>query len=134
MNIKRINAADTLALRQRVLWPNKTKEFCRVDGDESATHYGIYEASELVGVASTYINGDSVRLRKFAVEHRCQGKGYGSQLLQYIINAERSKDVREFWCDARKTAIAFYQRFGMAVEGEEFYKADVAYFKMAVNL
>lgn len=42
--------------------------------------------------------------------------------------------MQYFWCDARESACRFYQRFGLQTEGERFYKSDVAYFKMGVNL
>ncbi|MCA2465184.1 GNAT family N-acetyltransferase, partial [Vibrio alginolyticus] len=35
MEIQRINAEQTLPLRQQVLWPSKSIEFCKVDEDET---------------------------------------------------------------------------------------------------
>lgn len=42
MEIQRINAEQTLPLRQQVLWPSKSIEFCKVDEDETGYHYGSY--------------------------------------------------------------------------------------------
>ncbi len=134
MKIEIIAWQDTLPLRQRVLWPDMPKTFCIVDGDELATHYGIYDGEELFGVASTYKSGRSVRLRKFAVAQEYQGQGHGSQLLKRIIELEAQAACRHFWCDARKTARGFYEQFGMSVEGEVFYKTGVPYFKMSIGL
>ena len=51
-----------------------------------------------------------------------------SAIFAYLKQAQLSY----FWCDARESAIGFYQRFGMQVQGERFYKSEVAYVKMAV--
>ncbi len=134
MNIKRIDWQDTLEIRQKVLWPNKPKEFCIVEGDEFANHYGIYGKNKLIGVASTYKNENSVRLRKFAVIQENQGEGYGRKLLKRIIELERESGSGIFWCDARESAVSFYKQFGMEVEGSVFYKSEVSYFKMSLDL
>ena len=39
-----------------------------------------------------------------------------------------------FWCDARKSAVGFYQKFGLDKQGEEFTKSGIPYYKMAVKL
>ena len=134
MKIKEVDWKAVLDVRHQVLWPNKSKEFCIVKGDKTANHYGIYCENELVGVASTYRDKNSVRLRKFAVIEKYQGKGYGSKLLKKIIKLERKNVSDIFWCDARKTAVSFYQQFGMEVEGEVFYKSEEPYVKMLLNL
>lgn len=134
IKIKKISAKDTLNVRHSVLWPNQSKSFCIVEGDDDAKHYGIFIENELIGVASTYSQENSVRLRKFAVSNRYQGNGYGSRLLKHIIESERLDNIDMFWCDARESAVMFYKHFGLSVEGDVFYKSDVAYFKMSLNL
>ncbi len=134
MKVKRIDWQDTLDVRHKVLWPNKSKEFCIVDGDKSAKHYGIYKEDKIIGVASIYRNANSVRLRKFAVDEKYQGYGYGSKLLKRIIELEQEDGSEIFWCDARESAVGFYKQFGMYVEGDIFHKSGVPYFKMSRNL
>ena len=91
-------------MRQQVLWPDQSLEFCRVEGDEMAWHFGAYDAGRLIGVASLYPNGDSVRLRKLAVLESHQGRGVGSVLLSHLLMIAKEKRIAEFWCDARETA------------------------------
>lgn len=134
MEIKNLNWKDTLDIRHRVLWPNKSKTFCFVEGDKHANHYGAFVKGSLIGVASTYKNDDSVRLRKFAADNNFQGKGLGSQLLTYIIETERSNGLLKFWCDARTSAVNFYEQFELSKEGDVFYKSGVSYYKMSLNL
>ncbi|MGR5063566.1 GNAT family N-acetyltransferase [Photobacterium sp. DNB22_13_2] len=134
MKIIEIPAELTLPIRHQVLWPDKNIEFCRVPDDADGLHYGVYENDILVCVASIFIAGDQARLRKFATLPAYQSKGIGSAVIEHILADLKLKSVRCFWCDARESAGGFYHRFGMAPEGERFYKGDVPYFKMSMTL
>ncbi|MBU2926445.1 GNAT family N-acetyltransferase [Colwellia sp. C2M11] len=134
MEIRNISWEQTIPLRQSVLWPNKPPEYCHVDGDHDAMHFGAFANDELVCVASVYIKSNKARLRKFATKTDCQGQGIGSQMLKFILHSLNNTVVNFFWCDARESALTFYQRFGMQPYGERFYKADVSYFKMKIAL
>jgi predicted GNAT family N-acyltransferase len=134
MEIRNISWEQTIPLRQSVLWPMKPPEYCHVEGDHDAFHFGAFASDELVCVASVYIKSDKARLRKFATKTDYQGQGIGSQMLKSILYTLKSTDAKVFWCDARESALSFYQRFGMQSYGERFYKADVSYFKMEVAL
>lgn len=133
MDIRTIQWEETLPIRHKVLWPSKSALFCKVDGDEIAKHYGVYIKAKLVSVASVYIENNVARLRKFAtlVEH--QGCGIGSKLLTHILSELENIGTESFWCDARKTAIGFYKKFGMKKQGAEFNKSGLLYLKMEIN-
>jgi len=134
LNIRTIDWHDALPIRHKVLWPNKPESFCKIEGDESALHFGVYIKGLLVCVASIYINDSSARLRKFATLVEYQGQGIGSKLIAHILNQLKLSDIALFWCDARTTAVGFYQKLGMEQQGKEFEKSGVLYFKMAVQL
>lgn len=100
VQIVKLHWQDTLAIRQEVLWPDKPREFCHVEGDETAWHYGGYikDASiekTLVCVASIYPDSNNIdsntrhaskaRLRKFATLSDYQNQGIGSLVLKHII-------------------------------------------------
>lgn len=133
-SIRLIDWQDTMPLRHKVLWPEKTMAFCKVDGDEAATHYGYFIDDKLVCVASIFIDGTSARLRKFATLPEYQGQGIGTQVIQQALKDLETKAVNHFWCDARESAAGFYEKFGMRPQGERFYKGDIPYFKMGVDL
>ncbi|MFA0154164.1 GNAT family N-acetyltransferase, partial [Vibrio sp. 10N.261.46.C10] len=73
------------------------------------------------------------RLRKFATLPEFQGQGIGSNVIEHAISNIKDLNIPYFWCDARTTALGFYQKFGMAVEGNEFEKSGIAYYKMSVH-
>jgi len=134
LNIKEIDYQTALPIRHEVLWPNKPVSFCKVEGDETAKHFGVYVKDQLVTVASIYINGTNARLRKFATLSDFQGQGLGSYLIKHIIELLKSKNIDLFWCDARKAALSFYQKLGMKQQGRDFDKSGISYIKMAVKL
>jgi len=112
----------------------KPPEYCHVEGDQDALHFGAFANDKLVCVASIYIKLDRARLRKFATNAEYQNQGIGSQMLRYILQSLKKRDTKFFWCDARESALNFYQRFGMRSYGERFYKGDISYFKMKVAI
>ena len=134
MKIERIQWEEALPLRHLVLWPNKLPSFCKIPGDESAHHYGAYVNGILVSVASIYFESQVARLRKFATLPANQGQGIGTQVISYILSELKEAGIEYLWCDARKSAASFYQKFGMEKQGQEFDKSGIAYFKMEVNL
>jgi len=134
MDIRIITLSEALPIRHCVLWPDKPLSFCKVDGDDAASHYGTFLNNTLVSVASIYVEGQLARLRKFATLEDFQGRGAGTQLISHIIAELEQADINTFWCDARTTAVGFYKRFGMQVEGAEFVKSGITYYKMEVTL
>ena len=132
--IHQIDWHQTIAVRHRVLWPNKPPEFSKVENDESGLHFGAFVGSSLVCVASVFIDADKARLRKYATLPEYQGQGVGTLVLEAIFAQLKQQEIGYFWCDARESAIGFYRRFGMQVAGERFYKSDVPYVNMSIRL
>ncbi|WP_159737924.1 GNAT family N-acetyltransferase [Vibrio atypicus] len=133
MDIREVTKTEVLPIRHIVLWPDKFPSFCEVEGDDSALHYGAFVDGKLVCVASVYNNGQEARLRKFATLPEYQGQGIGTKVIERIVRDLKRTNVSYFWCDARTSALSFYQKFGLCVEGDEFKKSNVAYFKMSVS-
>jgi len=143
--IRGITVEEALPIRHSVLWPNKSQEECRVEGDECSEHFGVFIEEKLVCVASIFIQElsnaklfskkeKSARLRKFATIEEYQGKGIGSFVLKHIIDLLQQQRVRMLWCDAREDAMSLYKRFGMNSQDERFFKGDIPYQKMVVML
>ncbi|KAF3061570.1 putative gnat family protein [Daldinia childiae] len=63
----------------------------------------------LVSIISLFDDGSgAARFRKFATAQLWQGKGVGSALLSYTIEAAARKGATSIWCDARQSALGFY--------------------------
>ena len=136
MHIVELTAQQTIPIRHKVLWPNELPEYCLLDGDDEALHFGVTIDTKLVSVASVYVDSDpqTARLRKFATLAEFQGKGIGSHLLSHIIKILNERGITYFWFDSRSSAVNFYQALGFKVSGGLFYKNKVSYYKMHANL
>ncbi|WP_310618653.1 GNAT family N-acetyltransferase [Flexibacterium corallicola] len=133
VTIKQISPHETYAIRQQVLWPSKSIEALAVTGDETALHLGALHMTSLVGVGSFFYEGTSVRLRKLAVLPDFQGQGIGQRLIETAIEKLAQTSARELWCDARETALPFYEKLGFSVSGDIFHKDGLPYFKAHKN-
>lgn len=133
MIIQKITWDEALPVRHCVLWPTKPLLFCKVEGDEAANHYGAFVDDKLVCVASIYIDGDKARLRKFATLLEFQSNGIGTKVIKHVISELKESSVDYFWCDARTSALGFYEKLGLQKQGIEFKKSGVLYYKMAVQ-
>jgi len=127
-----IEADETLPLRSRLLRNGAPQAECRFSEDSlpEAQHGGAYLQGRLVAILSLYpapladLPG-SWQLRGMAVEADCQGAGIGRGLLHFAEKALASRGIACLWCNARITAIAFYQRNGWIVISSEFLIPDV---------
>lgn len=133
--ITKIAAKDTYSVGHKVLWPDLPLENCILYADDVAQHFGAYQQNQLVGVLSLFPDVDSsVRLRKFAILGEFQGQGIGMSMLQTVLNELVNSNIKSIWCDARTNAVGFYQKLGFEVVADEFFKKQVAYYKMACSI
>jgi GNAT superfamily N-acetyltransferase len=134
IEIKRVAADKTWDLRQKVMWPTKPKDFVVLPNDDEGLHYGLFENQHLVSVVSLFINGQMAQFRKFATDVDFQGMGYGTKLLKYLIDEAKVLNISELGCDARVSAIGFYERLGMTIASDIFQKNEENYVKMRISL
>ncbi|MBK8549747.1 MAG: GNAT family N-acetyltransferase [Ignavibacteria bacterium] len=132
--IKTITPEETTHLRQLTLRQHQEEKDLIYPGDhdEETMHYGAFEDSELVGIASIYKvkmkdvdEPESWRLRGMATTENVRGKGYGKDLMNKCLGHIKSKNGKLFWCNARITAEGFYEKFGMKRKGEVFHPEDL---------
>ncbi len=134
IRVCKIEAEQTWALRQRVMWPNEPIEYVKLPEDSEGIHFGLFIGKKLVSVVSVFINGNSAQFRKFATETSKQGKGYGSQLLNYLFVAIQRDSFERIWCNARVRQVGFYEKFGMSKTEECFTKNGVEFVVMERRL
>lgn len=134
IELKQIHAIETWGLRHRVMWADKPLDFVKLPNDAQGLHYGLFEDSKLVSVISMFANGEQAQFRKFATDMSRQGKGYGSRLLNFMIDEAKKQGIKELICDARVTAIGFYEKFGMQIDSEVFQKSGKDYVRMSLKI
>ena len=142
--IRRIPAAGTHSIRHSILRPGMPPDSAVFPGDDdpATEHFGAFRGSELVGVASIYsailpeqpdVNA-AWQLRGMATLPTVRGLGCGRALLEACSAAAAGKNGLILWCNARATAVAFYERHGWKVVSEEFVIATAGpHFRMAIG-
>ena len=128
MQIKAINAADTLKLRQQILRPGGDLLGCQFPGDaDCATrHFGAYLESTLIGIVSVYeraypeLGRYGYQLRAMAVAESARGKQVGLKLLAVAEEAAFVASADYIWANARSSALGFYEKAGYQVLSDEF--------------
>lgn len=133
IEIKEIEASETWPLRHKVMWPNKPIDFVVLPNDEKGLHFGLFEKDILVSVVSLFVDGKEGQFRKFATDDYFQGRGYGTKLLNHLIVDAKKLNIKSLKCNARTTAIGFYQRFGMKVASDTVRKNGKDYVMMELD-
>lgn len=130
--IKQVSIEQIVPLRAKILRDgNIEKSNFPHDNDETTFHLGIFENENIVSVASVYKEnakdtpGTGYRLRGMATEPEFQNKGYGSAVLNYLIEKVKGLNGDYIWCNARSTAVNFYLKNNFEIISDEFEMPDI---------
>jgi predicted GNAT family N-acyltransferase len=123
MTINEANYQDVLKLRHSVMYPDKDIDHVKLDNDDMGIHMGVFEAGELMTVVSIFMDKDrNVQFRKLATRTDMQGKGYASAMINWLIDYANDVKLNGLWCNARKDATGFYEKFGFEKTDKTFSK------------
>ena len=139
--IRLITAAETYALRQRILRPEAPMSDCEYLGDdgEGTVHFAMFNSTEIVGVASLYEESTpdfeqehGWRIRGMATDASVRSFGCGKKLLQACLTHAQEQGGDVVWCNARTSAKGFYKKQGFKVVSTEFKISGIgAHYLMA---
>ena len=127
ITIEQVDAAATYPLRAQELRQGRPAE---IDGDDApyALHLAArLDGGDIVGVVRFHprdcpwrVGEGSWQLRGMATDPRVRGLGTGRALVAegLIRVAQRGGDL--VWCDARRSAVGFYQRIGFTSVTDEY--------------
>jgi len=124
--VREVELDTLLALRDRALTPGHPgRPIIWPYDNESATHFGVFIAGQLVGCVSITpqeMPGRAARkpyhLHSMAVEPEHQGIGLGREMLASVLETVRNLSGDLIWATARPSAVTFYRRCGFQA-GEE---------------
>ena len=144
LQVRRIQAAETIPLRHSVLRAGRPVEEARFPGDDDAStaHFGAFRDRELLCVASLYVapfpgepETPGFQLRGMATAPEARGSGLGTAIVNACIDHAREKGVRLLWCNARTSAAEFYLKLGFQIVGSEFDIPTVGpHFRMKLDV
>ncbi|MDB6152476.1 MAG: acetyltransferase, family, partial [Chthoniobacteraceae bacterium] len=115
------------------------------DEDPDTRHFGAFDSQKerLLGVVSIYRAAleerpdvpDTWQLRGMATMPEVRGLGFGKALVAACVEAVIQENGGLLWCNARKSAVAFYARQGWEILGDEFEIPTAGpHFKMLIRL
>jgi len=133
IQIEQIRYELTWKIRHEVMYPDQPFDMIKLPNDPNGIHFGLYAGAWLTAVVSLFEHGNVYQFRKFATIVKEQGKGYGSQLLEYMIDFCKARGAEKLWCNARMSAAHFYSKFGLVPVGETFMQYDIEFVRMEVN-
>ena len=100
------------------MYPELDFEKVILSNDEDGIHLGLFDDNTLISVVSLFRTGDSMQFRKFATLSEYQHKGYGSEILRYLLEYSKNEGCDRIWCNARRSAMGFYSKFGLMETGK----------------
>lgn len=125
--VRRATAEEVWPLRHAVLRAGLSFETAQFDGDlDGATwHFGAFDSRDILCCLSlfrsTWNKSDAWQLRGMATAATHQRQGLGQLLLMFAIDeAKKEKPNWPFWCNARTTAIGFYEQAGWSTATDVF--------------
>lgn len=127
ISIQKVSCQDCWPIRHQVMWPDRSLDYVKLPEDEKGEHFGLYKEKDLIAVISFFIQNQQAQFRKFACLVEEQGKGYGSQLLQFILEEISQKQIDRVFCNARVEKAAYYEKFGLVKTSEFFEKGGKSY-------
>lgn len=77
---------------------------------------------------------EPARIGRMAVLSDWRGKGVGAALLHLLVDRARTLGYSSVEMHAQSHAVPFYERYGFAVYGDEFFECDIAHINMRREL
>ena len=110
---------------------NVTDEYDSYEGQ--ATHYLLKENNLPVGVARSRKTDVGIKLERFAVLSNHRGKGYGKQIVHFVLN-DVCNENNCVYLHAQLPVVEFYKQFGFGIVGNIFNEAGIDHYKMILQL
>ena len=133
----------TLGLRSKILRNGLPLNECVFPTDqvEGAFHLAVYVGDEIACVASFFPKkykkeqGEGYQLRGMATDTEFAGKRYGKSLVEFAVTYIKNTNASYIWCNARKSALPFYEKLGFETVSNEFEIAGIGpHYEMILNL
>ena len=131
---------DAYSIRKRVFIVEQgvPEEMELDEFDLNARHALAYADSECIGTARLVTLSGSVgsigRIGRMAVLPKYRGQGVGRRLLESLLKASQSQDIKQLELHAQVTVIPFYEQFGFIAQGDIYDEAGIAHRDMILRI
>ena len=132
VNVRMVSILQVRKLRAMILRPDQTPEMTTYIGDYApdTLHLGAFKNKHLVGIMTimhqapkeyTGNRADKLwLLRGMATLSEVRGQGYGAALVRSGCAYVALERGLYLWCEARESALGFYEKLGFALWGDRF--------------
>jgi len=127
VRVEQVGIDAILPLRAAVLRPGLPVRTAQYEQDVLACTVHLAVLDDGVGVACStwtpepYEGRPGWRLRGMATADSVRGQGVGGLLMDAGLELGRERGAEVAWCNARTSALGFYQRYGFTAVGSEFF-------------
>ena len=122
VQIEQIFPSLTWRIRHEAMYADQPFDIVKLKDDFDGIHFVLYADHKLTGVVSLFYEDDIYQFRKLAVLPAAQKLGYGSMLMDYMIDFCKIQKASKLWCNARVQAKEFYYKFGFHETDKIFSK------------
>jgi predicted GNAT family N-acyltransferase len=103
--------------------------------DKTDVHIGAFKENRIVGVLLlTSLNSTDIKMRQVAVDEDFRSRKIGTRMVRYAEDYSAAKGYKTMVLNARKTAVAFYEKLGYEKISQEFLEINIPHFKMSKNI
>ena len=112
--------SNTISLWSKKQWTNEFKK-------EGIKVFGILLINNIIGICVFHVVLDEAQINFFAINQKYRKKGYGSQLMRYLIKQCEILNINKLFLEVsntNSTAEKFYSRFEFSTVGirRNYYK------------
>lgn len=107
-----------------------------LSSDQQSIHIGAFNDDILIGTLQflPLEQGNSIKMRQFAVKPAFQGQQIGHRLLLFAEQLAQQKQYERIILHARKVAIGFYLKQGYRICSNEFTEVGIPHVEMEKEL
>ncbi len=98
--------------------------------DEGAEHFLAYLDGAVAGYCRLRMLDGKAKLERFAVYEEYRGKGFGKQLVKFLLDLCLDRGYSDIYLNAQVRAQGFYEALGFTACGEHFMEAGIVHVKM----
>lgn len=103
--------------------------------DEQDWHFGLFDGDEVVACLTlTACDNKRMKMRQVATDSTKQGKGLGRILSQAAEKYAADNGFEIVFCNARKSALPFYEKLGYKIVSGEFTEVGIPHYTMEKQL
>jgi predicted GNAT family N-acyltransferase len=105
------------------------------DGNDFAATQvlGLVDGEPAVTARIRYF-GDFAKLERLAIRREYRGRGYGHELIRFLVDFCRRKGYGCIYLHAQRRLVRFYEKYGFKPYREEFCFSDHGYVEMVAQL